>query len=190
MRKTSAAATLAVALGLAAWRAATSEQPSKPKVETSPGRRLPGEVADFEPVVAADAEGQVVVAAIGPLGNNDTGVFLWSSADGGKTFGRPQPALPAPEQPGDRRCQADPCLRTAGPGRFVLSLMGKRTKEAGTNVFVSRSEDGGKTWKSAGEIAAGEFDADRPILAVSPSGRRAALAFVAGGADPLRVLFS
>jgi photosystem II stability/assembly factor-like uncharacterized protein len=172
--------------GIALWfwcSIASAAEPGTPKVQAAPGQRLPGEYFGFEPVVAADGAGQVVVAAI-----SGREILVWTSADKGKTFGPPRHALP----PGDKfTYQADPCIQAIGPGRFLLTQIASRPSvEPGMFTYLLRSDDGGRTWKSRQKISADKFDADRPIFAVSPNGRRAAAVFLGGGPSPLQVVFS
>jgi photosystem II stability/assembly factor-like uncharacterized protein len=172
--------------GIALWfwcAIASAAEPGTPKVQAAPGQRLPGEYFGFEPVVAVDGAGQIVVAAI-----DGHGIFIWTSADSGKTFGPPRPALRAEEK---FRHQADPCIQAVGTGRFLLTLMATRPSVGpGNFAYLLRSDDGGRTWKSRQKISADKFDVDRPIFAVSPNGRRAAAVFSGGGPSPLQVLFS
>jgi len=152
-----------------------------PKVAAEPARRLPGEYSGFEPAVAADGKGRVVVVAI-----DVERIIAWTSADGGKTFELPNEPLEAGRQ------QADPWIHATGPGRFLLSLMGTRGKKTGVKAHLLRSEDGGRGWKPTQEFGSGPMFVDRPIFAVSRDGRRlAAVSFWSGQReDPPRDLFS
>jgi hypothetical protein len=181
-------------MGRAGWLAAavvaaagwTGAAAGPPTVAAGPARRLPGEYSGSEPVVAADGEGRVVVAAIDTL-TRESRIITWASADGGRTFGPPRARL------ADGRHQGDPWIHAAGPARFLLSFMGTRGRSQAVRGHLLRSEDGGQAWKSTGDFGSGPATVDRPVFAVSPNGRRvAAVSFWSGGLDdpPVNVRFS
>ena len=178
---------MAIAIGSASNAAtaeATGDPPAAPPtVAAGLARRLPGEYDGFEPVVAADGQGHVVVAAIDSGKNR---ILAWRSADGGRTFERPTVPLE-----GARR-QFDPWLHRNGTGRFLLSFAGTRPSMPGVRAHLLRSEDGGRTWTPSSSFGPGPSHVDRPVFAVSSDGRRlAAVSFWSGPIDdPLRLLFS
>ena len=134
----------AVAAGLAVlWISChqpLAAQQKPPTVEVGAGQRLRGDFnySGFEPVVAADAEGRVIVAAMSQA--SAPRVVIWTSADGGKTFSMPSPAPTDGGVP-----QFDPWLVSSGSGRFSFSLLGQSSKARGRSVYLMLSEDAGKT---------------------------------------------
>ncbi|HZV03941.1 MAG TPA: sialidase family protein [Gemmataceae bacterium] len=144
-----------------------SEPPIAPRVEATPGQRLPGKYVGFEPVVAADGEGRVVAAAID---HHSHRILVWTSADRGKTFALPHPTLLPPEA---LQNEGDPLLQAVG-GQFFLTLMAQQPKKRGMDGYLLRSADGGKAWKKVHTFSGGKGDVDRPLCAFSPNGRRAA----------------
>lgn len=186
IQRPAAAAALAL-LWISCPRPLAAQQ-EPPTVQVAPGQRLPGDLnfSGFEPVVAADAEGRVIVAAMSQ--GSAPRVVTWASTDGGKTFGIPSPA---PTEGG--RPQFDPWLVSPGPGRFYFSLLGKRSRARGRSVYLLLSEDAGKTWTTTKEFAPDGIQRppDRPVFGVSPDGKHAAMAFVGSGpGGPLQVWFS
>jgi photosystem II stability/assembly factor-like uncharacterized protein len=148
-------------------RAPAGDEGSPVKVVVSPARRLPGERVGFEPVVAADGSGRVVT--VGMI-HQDGQLSVWKSENGGKTFTAPRPLLPEfGHQPA-----ADPTL-VAVKGQFYLCFMFHEPGKRGMDGCVLRSADGGKIWNRVHRFSAGDADIDRPILAISPSGRHAAI---------------
>jgi hypothetical protein len=157
-----------------------------PKVEARAAQRLGGKYSGFEPAVAADNDGHIVVTAMDGFTQR---AVVWTSADAGKTFSSPHFPLPPPDE---RTRQGDLTVQSAGRGVFFLSLMATRAPaEPGMFAYLLRSDDSGRTWKAARQLSAPRWDVDRPILAVSPNGRRAAVVFHGGGGPgTLQVLFS
>jgi hypothetical protein len=147
---------------------------------------LPGKVSGFEPHVAADRNGHVVATAHDGYTQR---AVIWTSADAGKSFGAASMPLPPPD---DRAKQWDLCLQSPRPGVFFLALMANRAPaEPGDFAYLLRSDDSGRTWAASERLSAPQSDADRPILAFSPNGRRAAVVFCGGGGPgPLQVLLS
>src|SRR4030095_15033633 len=89
-------------------------------------QRLPGQHSAGEPTLAADALGQVLIAAIeqsepSPYG---TRIILWRSEDGGRTWPEPSYLHDSKEL---GKSQADPWLQSDGPGKFSIVYMGGST---------------------------------------------------------------
>lgn len=121
-----------------------------------------------KPVVAADPAGNVMVVAHGlqddPLGSD---VIVWRSEDRGETWGAAN-NLTQKAQVGET--YFDPWLETDRRGRFYM-VYGHRSDG---RPLVRRSQDSGVTWSAELPIPWGQCD--RPVMAVSPSGRTLAIA--------------
>jgi dipeptidyl aminopeptidase/acylaminoacyl peptidase len=164
---------------LLAVASAPADAQEVPAPAVTPARRLPGRYAGFEPSVAAHPGGRVLVAAMDYSGNkpNDSRASLiaWRSGDRGATWSEPRSIGNERDQRADVWLQADP------RGGFLAAyLQAQGRAEAGLpcKAVFQRSEDGGETWKEARVLGR---DADRTVLAMSPSGRHLAVAFVKGG---------
>lgn len=175
LNRFAALAVVGMAIGTVGEMVQAAENPNPVKVETTPAQRLMGEYIGFETVVAADREGRVVAAAIDQRTHR---ILVWTSSDRGKTFALPRPTLAPPEA---LQSEMDPTLQTVG-GQFFLTLMANQPKKRGMDGYLLRSADGGKTWKKEHTFSGGKDDVDRPIVALSPDGRRAAY-FCAGRID-------
>jgi hypothetical protein len=147
-----------------------------PAPVAGPARCLPGRYKGFEPSVAADPKGRVLVAAIDYRWNKSkkevsSPIYLiaWRSGDRGVTWGEPRPM--GDDQMGDVWLQADP-----RGGFLAAHLQAHGSLDANPNLMAvfRRSEGGGETWKEARVLGP---KADKTVLAVSPSGSRLAVAF-------------
>ena len=96
-------------------------------------------------------------------------MLRWRSTDRGRSWDGP---VPFEDWPVGADFAADPWLVTDNRGQFHLIHLATSLKDRQVCPAVyRRSSDGGATWAAPVQIAAG---ADRPVLAVSPSGRRLA----------------
>jgi hypothetical protein len=164
-----------------------------PAPRAEPAQKLPGDGDGFEPTVAADGDGRVVVAAIQRRLGISTPtstrhrhrIITWHSADGGTTWSPPQQVQPRPDDCG---AQNDPWLQTDGRGRFYLAYLAAGPfpadpkKDAEVSAVVQPSADGGKTWQAPHEAWKGALlEPDKTVLARSPDGRRLVLAWLSRG---------
>jgi hypothetical protein len=121
-----------------------------------------------KPVVAADRDLRVVVTAMKASGGMD--LLRWRSTDGGRTW--PEQAA-FENSPAGCDFLADPWLATDHRDRYHLVHLSTSMKDRNTCPCVyRRSADGGRTWPLITRVAE---QADRPVLAVSPSGKRLAI---------------
>ncbi|MCH7688832.1 MAG: exo-alpha-sialidase, partial [Planctomycetes bacterium] len=121
-----------------------------------------------KPVVAADPVGNVLVVAHGltnaPLGSD---ILVWRSIDRGNTWSLPENLTDLAK---DGEIFFDPWLETDRRGHFyfVHALV------SDGRPHVRRSKDAGFTWSNTLPIK--WKWCDRPVLSVSPNGRRLAVA--------------
>jgi hypothetical protein len=120
------------------------------------------------------------------LGNNQ--YLLVRSDDGGQTFSDPVRITDVVDGPGTypicegRQTLDDMCARVNAAGNIDIdaktgalyltwadNLNGKPT-DTNTDVFVSRSTDGGQTWSPARQLTTNKDDQFFPWLSVSPTG--------------------
>ena len=133
-----------------------------------------------KPVVAAD-EAHVVVVAQGMV--NDplrSDMLVWRSSDGGETWNRPDNVAP---QARGGEFYFDPWLETDGHGHFYFVYGLSSDKRP----MIRRSKDAAQTWSDA--LPINWKGCDRPVLAISPNGRRLAVAACMGeksGTHPSR----
>src|SRR5262249_52337682 len=127
----------------------------------------------FEPSVAADREGRVLIAAQELKPRAKPFIIVWRSDDRGATWSERRPLGGGFGL--DVWLQADP------RGSFLAAYLHESEVLPGFfgpfGAVVQRSQDGGKTWKEP-QVLAGQ--ADKTVLAVSPSGTRMAVAFSPG----------
>lgn len=141
-------------------------------------QRLPGRYNGFEPSVAADPKGRVLIAAIDHRRDKskkqDPRLIAWRSGDRGVTWSQPRSMGNDP--------MWDVWLQTDPRGGFLVAhirILGSFDPPSGIGKAVfRRSEDGGRTWKEARILG---LNADKTVLAISPSGSRLAVAYIRGG---------
>ncbi len=121
-----------------------------------------------KPVVAADPDGNVLVVAHGvsnaPLGSD---MLLWRSDDRGDTWSLP---VNLTNQAQDGEVFFDPWLDTDRRGHFYFV----HVLRSDGRPLIRRSKDAGLTWSHALSIP--WKWCDRPVLSVSPNGRRLVVA--------------
>jgi hypothetical protein len=142
-----------------------------PAPAAGPARRLPGRYQGFEPSVAADPRGRVLIAAM-DYGQDKSekqlqGLIAWRSGDRGVAWSEPRSMGSHP--------MADVWLQADPKGGFLAAYLQGNETSYYKPVF-RRSEDGGSTWKE-GQVVGG-LGADKTVLAISPSGSRLAVAFI------------
>ena len=130
--------------------------------------------------MAADAQGQVVVAAIERLWTTrnakvrprESRLLVWRSEDQGRSWSPPFALHQSPEF---GMTQADPWLQSTGRGEFAIVFMAaSRDRPDLPGAVFQRSADGGKTWTKPHAF---HRWVDKTVLAVSPSGKELAVAF-------------
>jgi len=151
--------------------AAAEQLPPKPQ----PARPLPGNYSGFEPSVAADADGRLVVAAVdsSSAANPYNRIIHWRSRDQGQTWTEPVPYGPWASD----YSLCDPSLQIDGKKGFYIAYLAVRRVAPHGNTgaswvagnYFQRSDDGGATWTPPVPI---EPPGDKTVFAVSPSGRR------------------
>ena len=143
--------------------------------------QLAGTLADdnWEPTVAADPSSSYVYQAVTGIGAHEcaehncpgTSILVRASSDGGATWG-----------PFVFACgiacknvgwQFDPQLRVAADGTVYAAWL--NTFDPGT--VLSKSSDHGRTWTTPVTMNGSLTYNDKPILAISPSGKDVYLAF-------------
>jgi photosystem II stability/assembly factor-like uncharacterized protein len=155
-----------------AWAAASAppDGQERPEPVAGPARRLPGLYRAFEPSVAADPRGRVLIAAINRTQDKwkmyPEPLIAWCSGDRGVTWSEPRSMGSDPVW--DVWLQADP------RNGFLAAYI---QPQGYPKALFRRSEDGGQTWKEARVLG---LNADKTVLAVSPSGSRLAVAFIKG----------
>jgi hypothetical protein len=105
----------------------------------------------------------------------DFQLVRWRSEDGGSAWDGP---IRFPAWPPSCNGSADPCLQTDQRDRFFL--VNVTTSRQGTGpcpVVFRRSVDGGQTWQAPKKVWEG--GGDKTVLAVSPNGKRLAIACMA-----------
>jgi hypothetical protein len=125
------------------------------------------------------------------------------SDDGGQTFSNPVRVTGVVDGPGtypicaDRQTLDDMCARVnaagnidvdARTGALYLTWADNRNgtaSDTNTDVFVTRSTDGGRTWGPARQITTNRDDQFFPWLSVAPTGTVAIVYFDRGFAHPL-----
>ncbi|HEY0985220.1 sialidase family protein [Schlesneria sp.] len=121
-----------------------------------------------KPVIAADRSGTVVVLAYGLVNDPLAGdILAWRSIDRGEMWGLPE-NLTARSTAGELRF--DPWVETDRRGHYY-AVYGLRSD--GQTLF-RRSANGGASWSH--EMPIRWRHGDRPVLAVSPNGRRIVIA--------------
>jgi hypothetical protein len=162
-----------VVLLLSAAGPALSEGPKSdvgPRPE--PARRLPGDYDGFEPSLAVDAKGRLIVVAMDTFAPQASRLIAWRSEDAGRTWTVPRALLESKEL-GAR--QGDPWLQSDSQGHCYVAFMGASAEHprASSAVF-GRSKDGGRTWSEPRVLGR---PVDKTVLAVSPSGKYLAMTF-------------
>ena len=161
------------------WLLTVTSEPAQlvttPKVKVTPAQRLPGDYDGFEPTVAADDAGRIVVVAINAQwkGAQDLShMVLWRSTDGRGLWSEAQQLHPRPDE---SRYQGDPWLQTDRRGAFYVTYL-KYGGLGGLVSAIQKSDDGGKTWKLPKSVDNPEFaNHDKPVLAISPDGGKLVL---------------
>lgn len=142
---------------------------AQPRARTA--KPLPGKYLGFEPSVAAHGDGRVVVAALDPA-DQTSRLLHWRSVDGGRTWTEPVPL----SQWTKEHFLADPWLQTDGRNRFFIVYCGVKnlaTDREPIGAVFQRSADDGASWERPVIVWP---SVDKPVLAVSPSGRRLVVA--------------
>lgn len=121
-----------------------------------------------KPVVAADRKGNVVIVAYGIMHDpHGSDMLVWRSVDRGISWGQPDNLT---SQAMDGEFYFDPWLETDGHGHyyFVHGLL------SDGRPLIRRSKDAATSW--SGALPVRWAICDRPVLAISPNGRRLAIA--------------
>ena len=156
-------------VGVGSSACAPTRAQEVPTPAAGPARRLPGRYFGFEPGVAADPEGRVLIAAMDK--QHASRLIAWRSSDRGVTWSEPGSM-------GNDRDMWDVWLQADPRGGFLAAHCQRfpaPTPHDESQVVFRRSDDGGQTWE--GTQILGPKKTDKPVLAVSPSGSRLAVVF-------------